>query len=199
MAFEKITEADKQGKGNYGQPDTPGLTTTDMQLQMDSLPNLAIDKHNELVDALNANKAATSLGAEVPTGISAQENVQSILNAYALNVSLNTSQRHTHSNKQVLDGISQELLNSYSRLVELFTDILNIVPSITNSTTSIPTAAAVKSFVDNYDLRSKIIEAAYPVGTVYCSQGADPTVLFGGTWTTIDTDAQNVVRYLRTN
>ena len=48
MSFTKITSDDTAGKGNVGQPDTPDLTTTEMQEQMDSLPNLIIEKFNEL-------------------------------------------------------------------------------------------------------------------------------------------------------
>ena len=69
MAFKKITDEDRAGKGNVGQPDTPGLTTAEMQEVMDSLPNLAIDKFNELVDALNEATAAVNMGATVPEGI----------------------------------------------------------------------------------------------------------------------------------
>ena len=50
MAFQKITELERAGKGNVGQPDTPNKGVTEMQEQMDSLANLAIDKFNELVD-----------------------------------------------------------------------------------------------------------------------------------------------------
>lgn len=54
MKFDKITAEDRAGKGNVGQPDTPNLSTSAMQVLLDSLPNLAIDKHNEFIDALNA-------------------------------------------------------------------------------------------------------------------------------------------------
>jgi len=198
MAFAKITDADRQGKGNYGQPDTPALTTTDMQLQMDSLPNLAIDKHNELVDALNDEKAATNLGAEVPTGISAQNNVQSILNAMVLNLGLNTQNRHNHSNKAVLDVITQNDLDAYNRVAIMLSGILSIENSITNNSQACPTSAATVAFVNNYDFRAKILAAAYPVGCVYSTTGTSPTTLFGGTWTLLDTDASGVKRYERT-
>ena len=48
----KITSADRQGKGVSGLPDTPGLSTGDMQARFDSLGNLSIDKFNALVDAV---------------------------------------------------------------------------------------------------------------------------------------------------
>lgn len=198
MAFKKITDEDKQGKGNVGQPDTPGLTTAEMQAVMDSLPNLAIDKFNELVDALNATTAATNMGAEVPSGISAQANVQSILNAMVLNLSLNTQNRHTHANKPALDSITQAALDDYNRLSILLTQILSLETAITDNDAAIPTSGAVVDYVAGYDMKSKVLAAAYPVGSVYSTTGTSPTTLFGGTWSLLDTDASGVKRYERT-
>jgi len=48
----KITSADRVNKGVTGLPDTPGLSTGDMQARLDSLGNLAIDKFNALVEAV---------------------------------------------------------------------------------------------------------------------------------------------------
>ena len=165
---------------------------------MDSLPNLAIDKFNELIDALNDGKAATNMGAEVPTGITAQPNVQSILNAMVLNLSLNTLARHTHPNKPALDSISQEALDDYNRLSIMLTAILSLETSITNNNAALPTSGAVVDYVTNFDIRSKVLAAAYPVGSVYSTTGTSPTTLFGGTWTQLDTDTQGVSRYVRT-
>ena len=198
MAFKKITEEDRQGLGNVGQPDTPGLTTAEMQAVMDSLPNLAIDKHNELVDALNDVRAATNMGAEVPTGITAQANVQSILNAMVLNLALNTQSRHSHANKEALDSISQEALDDYNRLSIMLTSILSLETSITDNNAALPTSGAVVDYVTGFDMKSKVLAAAYPVGTVYCTKGTSPTTLFGGTWNLLDTDASGVKRYERT-
>ena len=49
----KISSADRSGKGVTGLPDTPGLSTADMQARFDSLGNLSIDKFNALVDAVS--------------------------------------------------------------------------------------------------------------------------------------------------
>ena len=198
MAFKKITDEDRQGKGNVGQPDTPGLTTAEMQEVMDSLPNLAIDKFNELVDALNATTAAVNMGAEVPTGISAQPNVQSILNAMVLNLALNTQARHTHANKAALDSISQAALDGYNRLSILLAQILSLETAITDNDAALPTSGAIVDYVAAYDIRAKVLAAAYPVGAVYSTTGTSPTTLFGGTWTLLDTDASGVKRYERT-
>ena len=198
MAFKKITDEDRSGKGNVGQPDTPGLTTAEMQEVMDSLPNLAIDKFNELIDALNEATAAVNMGATVPDGITAQPNVQSILNAMVLNLALNTQSRHTHANKAALDSLTQEGIDDYNRLSILFTAIQSLENAITNNPNAIPTSSGVVAYIDGYDMKAKVLAAAYPVGTVYCTKGTSPTTLFGGTWNLLDTDAQGVKRYERT-
>lgn len=198
MAFNKITDFDRQGKGNVGLPDTPALTTTEMQEQMDSLANLMIDKFNDFIDVLNAASAAYSVGASVPSGISAQANVQSILDAMVLNLNLNTNARHTHANKNVLDSISDFTLGSYNRLVTLLSTIVSVEDSVLNNNTSIPTGGAVVDYINNFDMRSKILAAAWPVGSVYSTKSSQsPTVTFGGNWNLIDTDSEGVSRYVR--
>ena len=199
MAFNKITPEDRAGKGNVGQPDTPQLVTSDMQALLDSLPNLAIDKHNELVDALNSVLAATNLGAQVPAGITAQGNVQSIINSMTTNIALNTNNRHFHANKDALDTISQENLNEYSRVSTMLGNIASVAFTVMDSNTAIPTSKAVMNFVNNYDFKNLVLRVAYPVGCVFSSRGTNPGSVFGGTWEAIDTDAANVTRYIRTS
>ena len=58
MSFQdehKITAADRLNKGVTGLPDTPGLTTSEMQERFDSLTNMTIEKYNDLVDAVEEN------------------------------------------------------------------------------------------------------------------------------------------------
>ena len=106
MSFTKITDADRKGKGNTGRPDTPNLSTSDMQKVMDELPNMAIDELNAHIDEITSSTAAGSVGAKPPTGITADSNVQSILDAMELENSKNTGNNHSHSNKSVLDDIT---------------------------------------------------------------------------------------------
>lgn len=47
-----IKSSDRVGKGVTGLPDTPGLSTGDMQERFDSLGNLAIDKFNAVVNSV---------------------------------------------------------------------------------------------------------------------------------------------------
>lgn len=197
MAFQKITESDRAGKGNVGQPDTPNKGVTEMQEQMDSLANLAIDKFNELVDALNALTAATNMGAEVPEGLTALPNVQSIINSMGTNLVLNTNARHSHNNLETLETITVEALQHYDSLVSVFTGIALVEQLLSNNPAAVPSSAAVKAFVDDYDYRSKVLNIAYPIGAVYCTKGSSPTTLFGGTWNLLDTDAVGVKRYER--
>ena len=198
MAFDKITNQDRAGKGNVGQPDTPALTTADMQTQMDSLPNLAIDKFNEFIDKLNAaNTGAINIGATVPSGLSAQANIQSIMNAMGTNLSLNTQNRHSHGNKAVLDGITQTELDEYNRIAAFLDNILSVTTSIIDDDKALATAGAVFDYVNNFDMRQKILATAWPVGSVYSSRGTSPTAVFGGSWTVLDTDSKNVTRYIR--
>ena len=197
MSFTKITSDDTAGKGNVGQPDTPDLTTTEMQEQMDSLPNLIIEKFNDLIDGLNGTTAATNMGASVPSGISALPNVQSILNAMVTDLALCVTAKHTHSNLTVLEGINAPRLQGYDNVVTLLTGIVAIEQLLSNDNTKIPTSKAVKDFVDSYDFKAKILSAAYPVDTVYSTTGTSPTTLFGGTWNLLDTDSKGVKRYKR--
>ena len=69
MAFTKITDADLQNKGVIGLPDTPGLSTTEMQEKFDEIAlDVLAPKHNGLVDELNASSAAGNMGAINPQG-----------------------------------------------------------------------------------------------------------------------------------
>ena len=64
MAFTKITEADLQNKGVIGLPDTPGLSTTEMQEKFDEIAlDVLYPKHNGLIDELALQSAASNIGA----------------------------------------------------------------------------------------------------------------------------------------
>jgi len=69
MAFRKITEGDMLGKGNVGRPDTPGVSTAEMQRIMDELPREVLaPAFNELAGQLEAETAAADIGAAAPEG-----------------------------------------------------------------------------------------------------------------------------------
>lgn len=83
MAFAKITDSDLKGKGNVGRPDTPGVTTAEMQRILDEIPReVIVPALNALIDALGAQDAAENLGAVMPEGLTDKGNtVQNVLNA----------------------------------------------------------------------------------------------------------------------
>ena len=65
MAFTKITQADVNNKGVIGLPDTPGMTTTEIQQKFDQLAlEVLMPKHNALIDELEAGEAGASIGVK---------------------------------------------------------------------------------------------------------------------------------------
>lgn len=201
MAFSKITDEMRAGKGNVGQPDTPNVTTTEMQEIMDELANLAIDNHNTHIDELSATSAAANIGAAVPNGVTANENIQSILSALAIIALDSSNAKHTHANKTALDAITDTVKEGYDALVQIMAGIESVQSVITDSNTAIPTSKAVETYVTGYNIAQKVVNAAYPVGTVYSViSNLNPASILGyGTWTQIGTaDQYNVKRYVRT-
>ena len=64
MAFTKITDGDLQNKGVIGLPDTPGLSTSEMQAKFEQTAReVIIPKFNQLVDDLSNPSAASQIGA----------------------------------------------------------------------------------------------------------------------------------------
>lgn len=64
MAFTKITDEDLQNKGVMGLPDTPGLSTSEMQAKFEQTAReVIVPKLNQLVDDLAAPSAASQIGA----------------------------------------------------------------------------------------------------------------------------------------
>ena len=54
MSFNEITKSDLNNKGVVGLPDTPGLSTSDMQKKFDEIAtDVIIPRFNELVKELN--------------------------------------------------------------------------------------------------------------------------------------------------
>lgn len=199
MAFTKITPEDRQGKGNVGQPDTPLLTTTEMQEQMDSLTNLAIDKFNEHIDQISASTAAANIGCVPPNDITSIPTVQAALDAMTDTIQTASAARHTHTNKATLDAITATLLENISALLLLMVNINTIDVILSDENTAIPTSKAVKNFVESYNYKSIIKNAIYPIGSVYQTTLVSPDTLFGttGCWQLISTDSNGVKTYKR--
>ena len=134
MAFKKITDADLQGKGNVGKPDTPGYSTAEMQRVMDEIPReVIIPALNALIDELNGNTAAGSSGAQVPATLpdGTASTVQGVLNALAKQADdhiKNKDNPHDVSAKQVTAEIPEELPADTARHVQA---ILNALAAYT--------------------------------------------------------------------
>jgi len=200
MAFSKVTDEMRAGKGNVGKPDTPELTTTEMQEVMDELGNLALDFINDHIDELGATTAAANIGATVPNGVTANENLQSILAALAV-IALESSEiKHTHANKTTIDAITDTVKEGYDSLVQTFDGIENVQRTMTNSDTAVPTSSAVENYVGNYDISEKVFNFCYPIGTIFMTTATvSPAALLGyGTWTQLgSTDQYGINRYVR--
>lgn len=173
MAFTKITTADRIGKGNVGQPDTPGLTTAEMQELMDSLPNLAIDKFNNHIDELGLETAASNIGASLPDGILANKNIQSILNTLAYQLGLVENVSHSHSNKETLDEVTEEFKTEVDALLIMLTGINSIAASISSGSTNaeLPTAKSVVDYLQTEILSNVVTSFNNRVGAVFPHSG----------------------------
>lgn len=142
MAFKRITENDMLGKGNVGKPDTPGVSTSEMQRIMDELPREVIaPAFNELSGQLEANTASADIGANAPDGITPdpapaenspaklQSVLQGIVNKITDHIADQvkhvtseertlwnnaSNDRHTHDNKSILDGITSSLVGNWN-------------------------------------------------------------------------------------
>lgn len=71
--YHGVTEEELVGKGNVGRPDTPNVTTTEMQVIMDELSNIAITHINSLVAELNEH-AGNAVESSQITNIRFYEN-----------------------------------------------------------------------------------------------------------------------------
>jgi len=70
MALTKITEADLVNKGVVGLPDTPGLSTSEMQEKFDEIAlDVIVPKHNTLVDELEDLGVESKVGSDTITNI----------------------------------------------------------------------------------------------------------------------------------
>lgn len=199
MALTHITDEARTGKGVTGLSDTPGLTTAALQEKFDELGNLAIDGTNKALDELESKYGASNIGAIVPSGISANENVQGILNAMAFTVNSMSSKSHQHANKAVLDGISQALKDGYDKVSNTFSSADTFDQTVEDSKTSVPSGAAVVSYLKGIDVKKIIVDIVYPVGSVYMSaMNISPSSALGGTWETINPGIASVFAWKRT-
>ena len=145
--FTKITETDMKNKGVVGLPDTPNLSTTEMQAKLDELStDVIVPKFNNLVDELSDPSAAESIGIEAPdkfTGITIKDLIYQIVDI----VLSNQEKAHEHPNKDTIDGITDQNLSDLGSLVNLFSGIASVASAVTDSLTEIPNNHAIVEYV----------------------------------------------------
>ncbi len=115
MSFKRITPEDLSGKGNLGRPDTPGVSTAEMQRILDEIPReVIVPAFNALAEQLESADAAAQLGATLPgrsgdlpegTG----HTVQDVLEAL-----LQYSRSH-RQDKQNPHGVTADQVGAYSK------------------------------------------------------------------------------------
>lgn len=135
MAFTKITDSDLKGKGNIGKPDSPGVSTAEMQRILDEIPReVIVPAFNALVNALNGENVAAEFGAQVPSQLpgDTESNVQGVVNALAAYIENHiTDKENPHSvsatqvGAQIPDGLPegtketvQDVQNALMRYVQ---------------------------------------------------------------------------------
>jgi hypothetical protein len=185
--FRKVDPDKIAAAGVTPLPDSPLLQPNALKQKFDEKGDMALEAFNDFIDAINARTAALNIGAEVPEGLTANSNVQGVLTAMWLIVSLNAGARHEHYNKTVLDTITQAQKEDYDRLSLMLQTVQHVRQVITNAAASdsdIPTTKAVADFVRTYNYGSLLRDVFYPVGTVYQSTTAvNPSGTIGGSWT----------------
>ena len=205
MAFTRITNEDRIGKGNVGQPDTPLLTATEMQEQMDSLPNLAIDKHNAFLDELESADASSSIGCTPPVGITTSSTkLYGVLSAIAAVANASNALAHSHANKEALDTLTATLIEELKALNQMLSNITGVVNIIENdrpleNSHLIPTCQAVDYFVRyNSQTLANIAQQLFPPGSVYVTSGPSPEDIIPEThWTLIYEDLEHALSYYK--
>jgi hypothetical protein len=199
MAFTKITNEDRLGKGNVGQPDTPLLSATEMQEQMDSLPNLAIDKFNAFLDEIADISASSNIGCTAPVGVETQSTtLYGVLNAIAATANAADDLAHSHANKEALDSLTAPLIRQIISKAMMLARITEVEKTITDNTYAVPSSSAVVNYVNNVSLSRANLNLIYPIGSVYLTMSTSPEELFGGAWSLIHTDASGIKFYART-
>ena len=189
MSFTKITDKERSGKGNTGQPDTPNLSTYAMQELLDALPNLAIDGLNRHIDELSVPSAAGNIAASVPSNVT----------AVAVLVSDLQKSSHSHSNITVLNDITRSLFDSWQATTKLLASITSIQNALSDSQTAIPNGHAVVNAISGINYKPIILENCYPIGTIYeTATLTSPATLFGGTWSEITASGSEYHRWRRT-
>ena len=147
MSFPKIIQEDIVNKGVTGLPDTPNLTTAEMQKKFDELSlDVLIPKYNALVDALMATTASEYIGVVAPEGRTG-ENLQALLVGLNNVLTACENAKHEHENKDSLDSLTETICASINDIVSMMDSITSVTNKVTGASSEIPTGKAIADYV----------------------------------------------------
>lgn len=107
MAFEKITGEDLLNKGVIGLPDTPGLSTSEMQAKFEQIAReVLVPKFNQLVDELLGPSAASQIGAKGKNR-TVQGHIENLENPHEVTAEQVGAYTKDQTEKAISDRISQ--------------------------------------------------------------------------------------------
>lgn len=107
MAFTKITDEDLQNKGVMGLPDTPGLSTSEMQAKFEQIAReVLVPKFNQLVDELLGPSAASQIGAKGKNR-TVQGHIENLENPHEVTAEQVGAYTKDQTEKAISDRISQ--------------------------------------------------------------------------------------------
>ena len=107
MAFEKITGEDLLNKGVIGLPDTPGLSTSEMQAKFEQTAReVIVPKFNQLVDDLSNPSAASQIGANGKNR-TVQGHIENLENPHNVTAAQVGAYTKDQTEKAISDRISQ--------------------------------------------------------------------------------------------
>lgn len=107
MAFTKITDGDLKDKGVMGLPDTPGLSTSEMQAKFEQIAReVLVPKFNQLVDELLGPSAASQIGAKGKNR-TVQGHIESLENPHNVTAEQVGAYTKDQTEKAISDRISQ--------------------------------------------------------------------------------------------
>lgn len=148
MAFTSISKEDLKDRGVTGLPDTPQLTTEEMQRKFDELAKeVLVPAFNKLVEELAKETAAANIGITIPEGLEAEPNIAAIIEWLLKDSGESDRLRHSHDNKSILDSITSNVKSGYDNLVNLLSSIEEISNVVKNSENSLPTGSAIVDYM----------------------------------------------------
>lgn len=107
MAFTKITDGDLKDKGVMGLPDTPGLSTSEMQAKFEQIAReVLVPKFNQLVDELLGPSAASQIGAKGKNR-TVQGHIENLENPHNVTAEQVGAYTKDQTEKAISDRISQ--------------------------------------------------------------------------------------------